>query len=66
MRINKLTPCIFKNNEPVNSKVNKTTAEIEDEIEKNPDIKRMREEQRINREKFKKLIESPGKFSVLA
>lgn len=66
MRINKLIPCVFKNNEPVNSKVNKTTAEIEDEIEKNPDIKRMREEQRINREKFKKLIESPGKFSVLA
>lgn len=66
MRVNKLTPYVFKNNEPVNSKVNKTTAEIEDEIDKNPDIKRMREEQRINREKFKKLIESPGKFSVLA
>lgn len=66
MRINKLTPCVFKNNEPANSKVNKTTAEIEDEIEKNPDIKRMREEQRINREKFKKLIESSGKFSAIA
>ena len=66
MRINKLTPCVFKNTEPANSKVNKTTAEIEDEIEENPDIRRMREEQRINREKFKKLIESPGKFSVLA